>query len=109
MLFTFTNHSKPVNALAVTKNGKRLLSASEDGTLKVWNLEMGKLIKTIQVGKNLTSCDIAQDGITILAGDKLGTIFFYQLEDVEPFNIEPPPVPPEFKRFKKHWWQFWIK
>lgn len=106
-LYTFTNHTKPVNALAVTRNGKRLVSASEDGIIKVWDLRRGELMTTVRVGQNLSSCAIAPDGVTIIAGDASGTIHFFQLEDIEPFRLKPPPSPDEPKQPPKPWWKFW--
>lgn len=106
-LYMFTGHTKPVNALAVTKNGKRLVSASEDGTLKVWNLRRGTLMTTVSVGQNLTSCAIAPDGVTIIAGDESGTIHFFQLDNIEPFRQKPPPSPDEPQQPPKPWWKFW--
>ncbi|MFS0520278.1 WD40 repeat domain-containing protein, partial [Nostoc sp. UIC 10607] len=35
---TFKSHSYPVNAVALTPDGKRVISASNDKTLKLWNL-----------------------------------------------------------------------
>jgi WD40 repeat protein len=39
---TLTGHSDEVNAVAVTPDGKRAVSASRDRTLRVWDLESGK-------------------------------------------------------------------
>ena len=38
---TLKGHSEVVSSVAVTGDGKRAVSASYDGTLKVWNLETG--------------------------------------------------------------------
>jgi WD40 repeat protein len=37
----FEGHDECVNAIAITPNGKCLVSASKDKTIKVWNLERG--------------------------------------------------------------------
>ncbi len=37
-----TGHSDSVRSVAVTPDGQRAVSASDDNTLKVWNLENGR-------------------------------------------------------------------
>ena len=37
-----------VNGVAVTPDGKRAVSASEDKTLKVWDLESGRALRTLE-------------------------------------------------------------
>ncbi|MHC5673009.1 MAG: hypothetical protein ACYTXL_13575, partial [Nostoc sp.] len=39
---TINGHGNSVNAVAITPNGKQVISASSDKTLKVWNLETGE-------------------------------------------------------------------
>ncbi len=41
---TFTEHTKPVKALAFSENGYHLASAAEDG-VKVWDLRKLKVLK----------------------------------------------------------------
>ncbi len=42
LLHTIKGHSKSVNGVTVTPDGKRVISASYDNTLKVWDLITGK-------------------------------------------------------------------
>jgi len=48
MLRTLEGHSGPVWSVAVTGDGKRAVSASADGTLKVWELGTGRLLRTLK-------------------------------------------------------------
>jgi WD40 repeat protein len=41
MLATFEGHAAPVTACAVTPDGRRVVSASDDRTLKVWDFQRG--------------------------------------------------------------------
>jgi WD40 repeat protein len=41
-------HQGAVNQIAVTSNGQRAISASEDGTLKIWDLESGEELHTLE-------------------------------------------------------------
>jgi WD40 repeat protein len=51
--------------VAVTPDGRRAVSASGDGTLRLWHLESGEGIATF-----IFSCAFAPDGLTIVAGDE---------------------------------------
>ncbi len=46
LLRTFTGHNDCVNAVIISRDGKRLISASSDKTLKLWDLETGSETRT---------------------------------------------------------------
>ncbi|PHM08873.1 hypothetical protein CK516_18190, partial [Nostoc sp. 'Peltigera malacea cyanobiont' DB3992] len=46
LLLTLAGHSDWVNAIVLTLDGKRVISASDDKTLKLWNLETGECEQT---------------------------------------------------------------
>jgi len=48
LLRTLEGHTDRVNAVAVTNDGSRAISASYDSTLKVWDLETGEQIRTLE-------------------------------------------------------------
>ena len=48
MIRTLQGHAGRVNAVALTPDGQRVVSASDDGTLKVWDLESGREMRTLQ-------------------------------------------------------------
>ena len=70
--------------MAVTPDGRRAVSASEDKTLKVWDLEQGKCLATFSIDDSMYACVAALDGLTLVAGDKSGRIQCLRLEGVEP-------------------------
>lgn len=47
IMLVLSNHTYPVRAVAVTPDGKRALSAAEDKTLKVWDLQTGTELRTL--------------------------------------------------------------
>ncbi len=57
-------HRGKVFDVAWSRDGKQIVSASEDGTIKRWNLN-GKEIKTIQLGSNARFYRFSPDGKTI--------------------------------------------
>ncbi|NMG19293.1 WD40 repeat domain-containing protein [Brasilonema bromeliae] len=70
-------------AVAVTPDGKYVISGSEDNTLKVWNLETGEVIASFTADSALMCCAVAPDGVTIAAGEVTGRIHFLRLEGME--------------------------
>ncbi|MTJ51786.1 WD40 repeat domain-containing protein, partial [Anabaena sp. UHCC 0253] len=47
LLRTLTGHNDSVRAVAITPDGKKAVSASDDNTLKVWDLDTGKELSTL--------------------------------------------------------------
>ena len=48
LLRTLEGHTDSVSAVALTPDGQRAVSASEDRTLKVWDLKRGELLRTLE-------------------------------------------------------------
>jgi WD40 repeat protein len=46
MRYLFTEHTRTVAGVNFSPDGKLLASASWDGTVKLWNMESGKLLRT---------------------------------------------------------------
>ena len=89
---TLTGHKSSVSAVAVTPDGRRVLSASDDRTLTLWNLETGEELASIHLEGVMTCVAVVPpramdtnqpiDQFTIVAGDAAGNV--YCLEVVEP-------------------------
>jgi WD40 repeat protein len=48
LIRTLEGHSAAVNCVALSPDGRRAVSASEDNTLKVWDLETGRELRTLK-------------------------------------------------------------
>jgi WD40 repeat protein len=87
-LRTLEGHSSDVNGVAITPDGRRAVSASWDKTLRVWDLESGKELALLTADGQTTSCAVALDGRTIVAGDGSSRVHLLRL--VEADETKPP-------------------
>jgi WD40 repeat protein len=70
-----------VTGVAVTPDGKRAVSASEDKTPKVWDLETGELLATLTCDSAAYCCAFSDARKLIVAGDAGGYVHFLRLEE----------------------------
>jgi hypothetical protein len=81
LLRTLKGHSDWVNAVAVTPDGRKAVSSSDDQTLKVCDLERGEVIAAFTGDSPIICCAIGPDGVTIVAGESSGRVHFLRLEN----------------------------
>jgi WD40 repeat protein len=81
---SLTGHSHIVSSLALSKDGKILVSASKDKTIKIWHLKTGQLLRTIEGHKNgIYAVALSDDGQIIASGSADNTIKLWHLETGE--------------------------
>lgn len=66
--------------MAVTLDGRHVISGSFDNTLKVWKLSSGRELATFTAEYPLLSGAVAPDGRTVAARDASGRVHFLRLE-----------------------------
>jgi WD40 repeat protein len=67
-IMTLTGHSRAVRACAYSTDGKRIVSASEDSTLKIWDAESGAELATLAGHWEwVTACVYSPDGRRIVS------------------------------------------
>lgn len=77
---TLSGHADWVNACAISPDGQRIVSASDDGTLKVWDLSSGRLLSTLQGhATGVRSCAIGPDGQRAVSAAADGTLKVWEL------------------------------
>jgi WD40 repeat protein len=69
-----------VKAVAVSPDGKCLVSTSSDGTIAVWDLSSGQVMTRFKAESGMRCCAFSSDGRTIVAGDFSGQMHFFKLE-----------------------------
>jgi WD40 repeat protein len=67
----FYEHKLGISDLSVSKDGTRLVSASFDKSVKLWDLNNGECIKTLKVDSNVETVAIAWDASFIAAAGQI--------------------------------------
>ncbi len=74
-------HSASVTACVVTPDGRHLISASEDGSLKVWDLESGRALATLEGHSyGVTACAMTPDGQRVISASEDETLKVWDLK-----------------------------
>jgi WD40 repeat protein len=77
---TIEGHSETVTAVAISPDGKRALSGSHDGTLKIWDLITGEVIQTLEEHSDeVSAVAISPDGKRALSGSEDGSLIIWDL------------------------------
>ncbi|MCT7988971.1 NB-ARC domain-containing protein, partial [Laspinema olomoucense] len=75
LIRTLTGHGNSVNAVAISRDGQRVVSGSLDKTLKVWNLATGEEERTLTGhGNSVTAVAISPDGQRVVSGSEDNTL-----------------------------------
>jgi eukaryotic-like serine/threonine-protein kinase len=93
---TLRGHDNSVVLVAVSMDGRRIVSVSKDGTARVWDSTTGREFnnKRLEAGSlSVTSAAISHDAQRVAVGLKDGTIRVWCLEDGEEEPVlRGPPV-----------------
>ncbi len=74
-------HSGEVYALAVTPDGRQVVSGSQDKTLKVWDLEIGSELRTLSGHSGAVwAVAVTPDGRQVVSGSGDKTLKVWDLE-----------------------------
>jgi WD40 repeat protein/DNA polymerase III delta prime subunit len=74
-------HEDIIRAVAISKDGRFMVSGSDDKTVKLWDLKNGRLIKTLEGHvRTVLSVFISPDNRWILSGSSDNTVKLWNLE-----------------------------
>jgi TIR domain/WD domain, G-beta repeat len=83
-LRTLEGHTSLVTAVAVTPDGRRVVSASADQTLRVWDLESGQTLRTLESHTDIvTAVAVTPDGRRVVSASTDRTLRVWDLETGE--------------------------
>ncbi len=75
------DQKSPLIGAWFTPSGKEILTAGEEGPLKLWNPETGSLIKTFKIGGSLQAYFLSSDGGKMVVAGKDGDIRLLNLRE----------------------------
>lgn len=81
LIRTLEGHTDTVAAVSVLPEGKRAISGSTDGTLKIWDFEKWEVITSFSGDCPLCIITVTQDGKVIIADEASGKVHFLRLEE----------------------------
>ncbi len=94
VLHSLFAHERPIVSLAFNQDGSRLVSSSEDKTIKIWETETFRQIGAIKNQPDIcSSIAISPDGTRLLVGRLDGSSEFYDLSSVETSTATTSVVP----------------
>jgi WD40 repeat protein len=81
---TLTGHLAGLCSIAIAPQGTRIVSGSEDCTIRVWDLSSGSHLRTLKGHEGWVSCvAVSPDGQSIVSGSRDGTIRVWNLDSGE--------------------------
>lgn len=75
----FEGHEDKVTSLAFSPDGKRLLSSSYDGTIRLWDVATGECLKVTDVKYKITHIAFNSDGSRLLASLTAKVILLWEI------------------------------
>ena len=81
-------HTSEINTALFSPDGKRIVSASYDGTVRIWDVDSGAEIKVLEGhASNVTSATYSPDGKRIVSGSWDNTIRIWDAESGKQIKV----------------------
>lgn len=79
-------HTAAARQAVVAADGRRLVTAGEDGAVLIWNLENRRLDRRLEAPARLTSVDISPGGGLVAAGGEDGLVHLWEADTGKPMR-----------------------
>ena len=79
LLHSLKSDATPMRSIAVSPDNQTLGSSSFGGKIKLWNIQSGQLLLTIDLGTEVTSISFSPDGQTFVTGDADSNVKLWEL------------------------------
>jgi WD40 repeat protein len=77
---TLSGHNRPVKAVAMSANGKRVASGSDDYTVKIWDAETGEELRTLSGHSDwVRAVAVSADGRKVVSGSADNTVKIWKM------------------------------
>ena len=81
---TLTGHTFDARALALSADGRRILTAAGDNTLRLWDYSSGATLRVFRSARIINGAGLSADGQYVLANYDDGTVVVYAVEGLTP-------------------------
>lgn len=96
---TLYGHSQSVNVAKFTKDGKYIITGSDDQTLKVWDAKTGHLEHSLSVNGAISSIAIGPNNKTIVVSNKRGAVETFLISSGSIDKKQSVSLPNTYARF----------
>ena len=77
-------YSNSVNSVVISLDGKTMVSGSDDNTIKIWDMQSGECLNTLEGhSRSISSLAISIDGKTVVSGSYDKTIKIWDMQSGE--------------------------
>jgi WD40 repeat protein len=80
LLLKILNHPDPVFDVAITADGRKIISGCEDGNVRVWDLKTGEKLMTLEGQLSQNPVAVTADNAKIISSNKNGDIQVWDLK-----------------------------